>query len=92
MEAFLFALILVLNLLSFFAFGIDKHLARREKQRIPEARLLLMAWLGGFLGAWLGIRAFRHKTRKQPFRRNLVLVSLFSPAWLLLYLEIRSWL
>lgn len=46
----------VINVVTFFMFGIDKWKAKRSKWRIPEATLLLMAVLGGSLGAWLGMK------------------------------------
>ena len=39
--------------------------------RTSEATLLWLAFLGGSPGAYLGRRLFRHKTRKQPFCREL---------------------
>lgn len=68
------AYLLVVNLLAFCAFGRDKRLALQGRHRVPEARLLLYAALGGALGAWLGMRRFHHKTRKWRFR---LLVPLF---------------
>ena len=60
--------LLGINLLAFLAFGRDKALARQGRFRIPEARLLLYAVLGGSAGAWLGMRRFHHKTKKWRFR------------------------
>jgi uncharacterized membrane protein YsdA (DUF1294 family) len=60
--------LLGINLLAFLAFGRDKALARQGRFRIPEARLLLYAALGGSAGAWLGMRRFHHKTKKWRFR------------------------
>ena len=60
--------LLGINLLAFLAYGRDKALARQGRFRIPEARLLLYAVLGGSAGAWLGMRRFRHKTKKWRFR------------------------
>ena len=59
---------LLVSLLAFLAFGRDKALARQGRFRIPEARLLLYAALGGSAGAWLGMRRFHHKTKKWRFR------------------------
>ena len=59
------------NLIAFAAFGIDKSAAERGRWRISEGALLRWAWLGGTLGAYAGRRAFRHKTRKQPFCARL---------------------
>ena len=61
------------NLLAFGLFAIDKAWARAGGRRIPERTLLLVALFGG-LGAWLGQRLLRHKTRKQPFAAWLGLI------------------
>lgn len=68
------AALLLMNVATFAAYGVDKLKARRDKWRIPERTLLWMAFLGGALGAWLGMKAFRHKTQH---RRFTVLVPLF---------------
>jgi len=60
-----------INFLAFAAFGIDKALAEAGRRRIPEARLLQLALLGGTPGAYAGRAVFRHKTRKQPFSGRL---------------------
>ncbi len=67
---FVTALIAV-NFIAFAAFGIDKMLAEAGRRRIAESTLLLWAALGGTPGAYAGRRAFRHKTRKQPFSGQL---------------------
>ena len=63
-----------LNLLAFALYGVDKLKAKKGAWRIPEATLLLVAFLGGSLGALLGMELFRHKTRHAKFR---ILVPLF---------------
>ena len=70
-----------INLLAFLAFGIDKRKAVRGHPRISEARLLLLAFLTGFPGAWTGMFVFRHKSRKLPFQAKLALVTLLNPLW-----------
>lgn len=57
----------VANLAAFWAFADDKARARQGHPRTPERSLLLLAVLGGSLGAMLAQQALRHKTRKQPF-------------------------
>lgn len=56
-----------INLLSFALFGIDKSKAKRGKWRIPEKSLFITAILGGSIGALLGMRTFRHKTKHKSF-------------------------
>jgi len=75
-----------INLVTFLAFGADKWKAGRGRSRIPEARLLLLAFLTGFPGAWTGMQVFRHKTLKRSFQAKLALVTLLNPAWPLLWL------
>ena len=54
--------LVVINVVTFFMYGIDKWKAKRTKWRIPEATLLGMAVIGGSIGAWLGMKAWHHKT------------------------------
>jgi uncharacterized membrane protein YsdA (DUF1294 family) len=62
------SLVLVMSLASFFAYGWDKGQAATGGRRISEHTLHLMAFLGGWPGAFLGQRQFRHKTQKVTFR------------------------
>lgn len=58
------------NFMAFGIFGMDKFSARKGWRRVSEADLLYCALIGGSPGAWLGMRTFRHKTRKTEFRRS----------------------
>ena len=58
----------VINMVTFFMYGIDKWKAKKSKWRIPEATLLMMAVVGGSIGAWLGMKVWRHKTLHKKFR------------------------
>ena len=59
--------LLLLNVLAFCVYGFDKWSARRERRRVPEKTLFALALLGGSVGAFLGMRVFRHKTRHWYF-------------------------
>ena len=63
-----------INVATFFTFGIDKLKARRDKWRIRETALLLLAILGGSLGAWLGMKVWRHKTKHKKFKYGIPLI------------------
>ena len=78
MDAFVaIVLYLVLvNLWSYWAFRADKQRATIGDWRIPESRLLALALMGGWAGAKIGQRRFRHKTRKQPFGTLLNIVPI----------------
>ena len=57
----------VINLAAFIMYAVDKAKAKRGAWRIPEARLIGIAFLGGSLGALLGMQIFRHKTQHVKF-------------------------
>lgn len=61
------AYVVFMSLLTFAVFGADKAKAIRNKWRIPERTLLLLAVLGGSPGALAGMLFFRHKIRKIKF-------------------------
>jgi uncharacterized membrane protein YsdA (DUF1294 family) len=62
------ALVLIMSLASFFAYGWDKGQAANGGRRMPERTLHIMAFLGGWPGAIFAQRQFRHKTQKASFR------------------------
>ena len=72
----MFLLFLILNIVAFALYGIDKYKAVRGRWRIPEAVLFGIAVPGGSLGAIAGMLCFRHKTRKDLFRYGLFCVLL----------------
>lgn len=59
--------LILINLVAFVAFGLDKRKARLHRKRTPEATLILLAIMGGSIGAWLGMYVFRHKTKHSLF-------------------------
>ena len=59
--------LIVVNLLTWIIYGIDKWKAKRRAWRIPERTLLLLAAASGCTGALAGMLMFRHKTRKLKF-------------------------
>lgn len=67
-------LLIAVNLVSFALYGLDKVKAKRGLWRIRESTLLLVAALGGSLGALLGMELFRHKTKHWTFK---ILIPLF---------------
>ena len=78
--------LVVINVVTFTLFRIDKERARNGDWRIPESTLLAGALLGGWPGARLGQQRFRHKTRKQPFATLLLLIAGTEAAALALWL------
>lgn len=74
----LVAVLAAINFAAFAAFGIDKARAERGDWRIKESTLLGLALIGGTIGAYAGRRAFRHKTRKQPFSGLLFTIAVLQ--------------
>ena len=68
----------LVNLLSLWMFGVDKYKAKKKKWRTPELSLIVSAAAGGALGAFIGMKLFRHKTKHMKFQ---VLVPLFLFLW-----------
>ena len=66
----------VINILTFFIYGIDKWKSKHKKYRISENCLISLAVIGGAFGAYLGMRAFHHKTKKKIFIIGLPLILL----------------
>lgn len=71
--------LLIINVVALIAYAIDKFKAQHNRWRIPEATLIIMAFLGGALGAFLGMYLFRHKTKHWKFR---ILVPLALVLWI----------
>ena len=72
--------LLAINVVAFFAFGIDKYKAQHDKWRIPESTLLSMAVLGGSIGALAGMKVWRHKTLHNRFRIGIPVIIVLQIA------------
>lgn len=80
--------LLLVNVIAFVMYGIDKRRAKKDAWRIPEARLLLVAAAGGSVGAWLGMKVWRHKTLHKKFRYGVPAIFMLQVA-LALYMLVR---
>ncbi len=58
----------VMSIIAFIAYGLDKSAATAGRQRTPEATLHFLGLLGGWPGALLAQRVFRHKSRKRELQ------------------------
>ena len=72
--------LLAINIVSFFLYGIDKYKAKKNKWRIPEATLLMIAVIGGSIGAWVGMRLWHHKTMHKKFKYGIPLIIIMQIA------------
>ena len=68
--------LIVVNILTFAVYGIDKWKAKQGSWRISEATLLMLAVIGGTIGALLGMQVWRHKTMHLKFKYGLPLILL----------------
>ena len=76
-EAVLYYLI-VINIVTFLVYGIDKWKAKQGSWRISEATLLILAVIGGSIGALLGMKVWRHKTQHKKFKYGLPLILIIQ--------------
>ena len=91
--ALLVCYLLVMNLVTFLVFDLDKWKAKRKAKneavrRVPEKTLFLLSILGGSVGALLGMRVWHHKTLHRSFRIGtplILILQIVLPAGLWLY-------
>ena len=81
--------LLAINAVTFIVYGIDKYKAKKAKWRISEATLLLLAVLGGSIGAWMGMKIWHHKTMHKKFKYGIPAILLIQIA-LMAYLHMNQ--
>jgi len=89
--------LLLINLVTFFVFGLDKWKAKRKVKkesirRVPEKTLFLLAIFGGSVGALLGMKVWHHKTLHKSFRIGIpaiLILQIVLPLGLWLWLRLR---
>ncbi|MBO4654144.1 MAG: DUF1294 domain-containing protein [Bacteroidales bacterium] len=88
LKAIIIFYLMIINIITFFLYGVDKWKAQRSHWRIPESALLGMAAIGGSVGAWLGMQVWRHKTQHSIFRYGVPIILMVQVAllvWILFY-------
>ena len=80
--------LLAINVVTFIVYGVDKYKAKKAKWRISEATLLLLAVLGGSIGAWMGMKVWHHKTMHKKFKYGIPAILLIQIA-LMTYLHMK---
>ena len=76
----------VINVVTFFMYGIDKWKAKKSKWRIREAALLGLAVLGGSIGAWLGMQVWHHKTQHKKFKYGVPAIIIVQLALIVYFI------
>ena len=72
------AIILAMNTVTFFIYGLDKHLAKTDQYRVSEKALLWLCALFGAIGGFFGMLTFRHKTKKIKFKLTVPLLAILQ--------------
>ena len=80
LHSYLAYYLLAINAVAFILYGIDKYKAKKNQWRISEATLLLMAVIGGSIGAWVGMRIWHHKTMHKKFKYGIPVIIIFQVA------------
>ena len=88
LHSYLIYYLLAINAVAFIVYGIDKYKAKKAKWRISEATLLLLAILGGSIGAWMGMKVWHHKTMHKKFKYGIPAILLMQIA-LMAYLHMN---
>ena len=84
--------LILINALGMILMLADKHRARKNRRRIPEATLLLTALLGGSIGSLMGMYTVRHKTRHLKFTVGIpVILALQIVAAILILIKIKAY-
>lgn len=78
----------VINIVTFFLYGIDKWKAKRTKWRVPESTLLWWAAFGGSIGALLGMKIWHHKTLHKKFKYGVpaILIGQIALICMIIYI------
>ena len=66
--------LLIINAAGLLLMLVDKWKAKKNRWRVRESTLLLVAALGGSVGCLIGMYLFRHKTRHLKFTLGIPLI------------------
>ena len=59
--------LIIINIISFILYGLDKYFAIKNKYRISEISLFIVSLIGGCFMGIISMKLFHHKTRKISF-------------------------
>ncbi|MBP7768194.1 MAG: DUF1294 domain-containing protein [Prevotella sp.] len=78
--------LIAITLVTFCVYGLDKWKAQHGRWRVSEATLLLLAAIGGSVGAWAGMKLWHHKTLHKKFKYGIpaiIIIQIAMAAYLL---------
>ena len=79
----------VVNILTIIVFGVDKMNAKSNRQRVRIVTLRGLAFIGGSVGALIGMYGFHHKTKKAYFTVGVPLILLMQVVVLFYVMNMR---
>lgn len=82
-------ILIIINVITFFTYGIDKWKAKHGKWRISELTLLMLAIFGGSIGALAGIKVWHHKTMHLKFKYGVPAIFIIEVALFVYFTFIR---
>ncbi len=85
MSRYVLIVLLITNLATFLAFGLDKRRAKKDRWRISEKTLIIMGRCFGGIGQLAGMKVFHHKTKKWYFAVSGVLFTIIQTGILIWY-------
>lgn len=88
---FFIGFLIFINLIGFMQMGIDKQKALKNKWRLPEKQLWLIAFLLGSLGTYFGMKLFRHKTKHRLFKFGLPILSIVEVVLIVFIFAYFDW-
>lgn len=74
----IFSYLIIVNFITFILYAIDKWKAQHHKWRINENLLIILAFVGGSIGALLAMKIFHHKTKHKKFRIAVPIILFFQ--------------
>lgn len=81
---YFFYSLIVLNIITFILFGLDKYRAKHQQKRIKNVTLILCSFTGGSIGAWVAMSLFRHKIQKDYYSIGIKYIMLMQVVFLVL--------
>ena len=80
--------LLMINIFTMYTFFLDKSKAKNKKWRIKERTLFLLSIFGGSMGAIIGMKLFKHKTKHWYFKYGLPFILIIQII-LTIYLTVK---
>ena len=75
---FLIWYLIIINIVTFILYGLDKLMALAEQRRLPIRGLILFAFIGGTVGGICAMYLFHHKIKKKYFTYGLPILLIFQ--------------